>query len=133
MTYKTLRDVTCQVPLHFRLTANSANLRYVTLRVARSDAERGLDEATSLPEAIKILRKQAGSHDKLAAELGTNRQAIIAWEKGRWPKTFLGKLRDRGVPDALLTPPSNLDELDDRARQIEAELVALREEIGKLR
>jgi transcriptional regulator with XRE-family HTH domain len=36
----------------------------------------------TVPQRIRWLRKQAGSHDKLAAKVGTSRQVIIRWEKG---------------------------------------------------
>lgn len=41
------------------------------------------NELLTLPlsKRIEALRRQAGSHDKLAAELGTTRQTIINWEK----------------------------------------------------
>lgn len=38
-----------------------------------------------LHKRIEWLRKQAGSHDKLAARLGTKRQTVIGWEKGAQP------------------------------------------------
>lgn len=55
-----------------------------------------LDEFLTLPlpERIKWLRLQAGSHDKFAKRLGTSRQQVISWEKGAEPKTYAAKLAD---------------------------------------
>lgn len=92
-----------------------------------------LSNAASLPEAIVMLRKAAGSHDKLAARLGTNRQTVIAWEKGSWPKSYVDKLREEGVPEQFLTRSVSREDLDERVRQLEAELAALRQEISRLR
>lgn len=46
-----------------------------------------LDDLLTLPlhKRIEWLRKKTGSHDKLAALLGTTRQTVIGWEKGAQP------------------------------------------------
>lgn len=46
-----------------------------------------LDELLTWPlhKRIEWLRKREGSHDKLAAKLGTTRQTVIGWEKGAQP------------------------------------------------
>lgn len=48
-----------------------------------------LDDLLTLPlhKRIEWLRKLEGSHDKLALRLGTKRQTVIGWEKGRQPNT----------------------------------------------
>ncbi len=46
-----------------------------------------LEDFLTLPLTgrIEALRRQAGSHDKLAAILNTSRQTVIGWEKGVQP------------------------------------------------
>jgi transcriptional regulator with XRE-family HTH domain len=95
-----------------------------------ADVRDRLRDAESLPVAIRILRIAAGSHDKLAAELGTSRQSIIAWEKGRFPEDYVAQLRDLGVPARLLTRVSR-DEVEARLRAVEAEVAALRDLLGE--
>ena len=54
-----------------------------------------LEDLLTLPlhKRIEWLRKKTGSHDKLAARLGTTRQTVIGWEKGAQPnKHYRGKL-----------------------------------------
>lgn len=43
-------------------------------------------------DLIRQLREEHGSHDKLAAALGTSRQRVIGWEKGQAPG---GEYRDK--------------------------------------
>jgi transcriptional regulator with XRE-family HTH domain len=106
----------------------------VTLRAAKASDIGDPAEPRSLAEAVMALRKRAGSHDKLAAQLSTSRQRVIDWEKGTsWPSArYREKLRELGVPERLLIRPTTLDELAARARQIVGELAALRVEIRKL-
>lgn len=98
-------------------------LRYVS---APDDAlRRTLSKATSLGEAVTVLRVAAGSHDKLAAALGTSRQRVIAWESGAYPRAFVSQLRDLGVPDRLLDRLSRI-EVEKRLRQVEADVAEIR-------
>lgn len=60
-----------------------------------------LDEflTLTLPERIRWLHSEHGprgklSHDALAAVLGTTRQTVIGWEKGREPKKYADALAD---------------------------------------
>lgn len=52
-----------------------------------------LDEFLTWPlhKRIEWLRKKAGSHDKLAVKLGTTRQTVIGWEKGKQPNASYRK------------------------------------------
>jgi transcriptional regulator with XRE-family HTH domain len=64
---------------------------------------------TTPAERIQVLRARYGSHDKLAAALGTSRQRVIAWQKGAQPSVhYREKLAslDGGDPDDYLNPTS---------------------------
>lgn len=124
VTFYTARHVTCQATLDYRKPGTCANLRHVTFG---EDTRRRLAGAKTLPEAIGILKDAAGSDDKLAADLGTSRKTVISWRKhGVWPETYLGVLRDRGVPDALLQRATP-EEIERRLRAAEAEILAIRD------
>lgn len=101
-------------------------LRHVTFPSLEVRAR--LEAAGSLPEAVLILHRAAGSHDKLAKILGTTRQRIIKWEEGDYPARYAKKLLDLGVPARLFTRTPR-DEIEGRLRRIEAEVAALRREI----
>ena len=91
-----------------------------------ADVPQRLSRAKSLPEAIRILREAAGSHDRLAVELGTRRQRVILWEQGEYPSRYVEKLKELGVPGRLFSRVSR-DEVEARLREIEAEVAALRD------
>lgn len=74
----------------------------------------------SLAEEIERLRKAAGSHDKFAAQLGTSRQTVIGWEKGRWPRDYVSKLVAAGIPAELFE--------EEARRSVERRLDALEEQ-----
>lgn len=83
-----------------------------------------LEQAETLPRAITLLRENAGSHDKLAAELGTSRQRVIAWEKGGYPREYVDALKTMGVPERLLDRDSRVS-TDDRLGELEGEVADL--------
>jgi transcriptional regulator with XRE-family HTH domain len=75
----------------------------------------------TVPQRIKWLRKQAGSHDRLAMKLGTTRQVVIRWEKGQNVPSATSRQRlaeASGLPSAFFRDG---DEEDDE----ESELVAV--------
>lgn len=90
------------------------------------DVRKLLTSADSLSAAIRILRKAFGSHDKFAAHLGTSRQSVIAWEKGRFPEDYVEALRRDGIPAHLLIRTPR-DEVESRLRAVEAEVARIRE------
>lgn len=84
-------------------------------------------QADTLPAAIKELRHRAGSHDKLAAELGTSRQRVIQWEKGAAPSArYRAKLEAMGVPSTLFE--SERGSIEDQLELIRLELREMREQ-----
>lgn len=94
----------------------------------REDVRPKLARAETLPEAIRLLREAAGSHDKLADEIGkpATRQVVIRWEKGENRPTkpaYVEQLLALGVPPALLF---NRGAVEKRLRQVEAEVAAIR-------
>lgn len=95
----------------------------------------------SLADAIKALRERTGSHDKLAAKLGTSRQRIIAWEAGGYPRDFKDKLIALGVPAELFITPlpvrqgglaTQVAELRQGAAEQQAAMDALLERVEAL-
>lgn len=71
---------------------------------------------------IKALRKEAGSHDKLAKELGTSRQRVIDWEHGGYPRDYVDQLIERGVPPDVI----------EQARPTSSRRAALADEVARL-
>lgn len=91
---------------------------------------RRLERTKTLVDAIRIATEAAGSHDKLAAMLGTSRQTIIGWQNGTFPKPgYRDKLIAVGVPARLLVT-ADKTALERRLRRVEAEVAAIRKELG---
>lgn len=95
------------------------------------DVLRRLERAKTLPDAISIARVAAGSHDRLAALLGTSRQTVIKWENGTsFPNGgYRGKLVAIGIPARLLLTVDKTA-VEKRLRRVEAEVAAIRKELG---
>lgn len=74
----------------------------------------------TVPQRIKWLRKQAGSHDKLAAKVGTSRQVIIRWEKGQKPSAESRRrlAEVSGLPSAAFS--ENGEEEDEESELVVA-------------
>lgn len=120
--------MTCQGIWDFRRHESSATLCYVPRPTTRTALHARLQDATSLPEAVTILRDHYGSDDALAAELGTTRQRTIGWRKGEYPKARYRKmLAEQGVPPHLLIEPVDVGDVWRIALRLEAELAALRQ------
>lgn len=79
-------------------------------------------KSMTVPQRIKWLRKQAGSHDRLATKLGTTRQVVIRWEKGQRPSaSSRARLAEvSGLPAAFFTDG---DEDDEEEAELMAALV----------
>lgn len=96
----------------------------------------------TLAAAIRRLRVEVGSHDKLAAKLGTTRNSIIRWEKGAYPREYVDQLRELGIPERLLgqaAPAIRRDrvealeeEVADLASALEAARLAHEELLGRV-
>jgi transcriptional regulator with XRE-family HTH domain len=81
----------------------------------------------TVPQRIKWLRKQAGSHDRLATRVGTTRQVIIRWEKGQNSPSATSRQRlanYSGLPSGLFRDGDEED--DEESELVNALLVALR-------
>lgn len=80
-------------------------------------------KSLTVPQRIKWLRKQAGSHDKLAAKVGTTRQVIIRWEKGQKPSAeSRARLAEvSGLPAAFFRDGNSDDE--DEESELMAALI----------
>lgn len=95
------------------------------------------DELRELPlsERIEALRRQAGSHDKLAAALGTRRGTIIRWEKGAQPSDeYVTRLADyTGLPaDLFATPVVSVEQrLAEALEALRAELATLADKLDR--
>jgi transcriptional regulator with XRE-family HTH domain len=78
----------------------------------------------SVPQRIRWLRKQAGSHDKLAAMVGTTRQVVIRWEHGQKPSAESRQrlARASGLPVSAFQEDEEEDEED---AELHAALVQL--------
>lgn len=87
-----------------------------------------LRRTKTLPEAIGIAVKAAGSHDRLAKQLKTSRQTIINWEKGVYPSRYKGALINIGIPARYFVTVDKTD-VERRLRRMEAEIAAIRKEI----
>lgn len=79
------------------------------------------------------MRKQFGSHDRLATKLGTSRQTIIRWERGSFPRAYVEQLRELGVPEELLTQPQPEDRFEGLERRVELLEDLGRESAGSIR
>lgn len=82
----------------------------------------------TLAGEIIRLRKEAGSHDKFAALLGTSRVTVIRWEQGAYPSARYRKLlAARGVSPALLAtkPKPSAGLTAAEAADLRAAVVAL--------
>ena len=89
-----------------------------------------LQRAKTLIEAIAIARDAAGSHDKLGRLLDTSRQTIFAWEKGTFPnRDYRDKLIAIGIPARFFVTVDKTA-VERRLRRVEAEVAAIRKEIG---
>lgn len=91
-----------------------------------------------LAERIRWLRLREGSHDKLAARLGTSRQTVIGWEKGGRPgPRYRARLAElTGCPPETFQPTEidvaewqtvnvRLEALEASVRQAERERLML--------
>lgn len=87
-----------------------------------------LDRAETLVEAIAIAERAAGSADKLAAELGTNRQTIFRWKEGSFPSRYRDKLVAVGIPARFFVTVDRTA-VEKRLRRAEAEVAAIRRAI----
>lgn len=88
-----------------------------------------LKRAKTLPEAVVLAREAAGSHDKLAAMLGTTRQTVINWEQGVFPARYQDKLIAAGIPARFFVTVDKTA-VEKRLRRVEAEVAAIRRELG---
>lgn len=90
---------------------------------------RRLERAKTLAEAITIARVAAGSHDKLGALLGANRQTVIKWEQGVYPAKYRDRLIALGIPARLLLAIDRT-QIEKRLRRVEAEVASIRRLLG---
>lgn len=104
-------------------------LRYYAVRLTTP-----VGQKKTLASEIVRLRKEYGSHDKLADELGTYRQTVIDWEGGAMPqKRYRDKLVSLGIDPALFIPPDTRRRLataERHLRDAQRELRELRERLG---
>lgn len=107
----TSRDPTCQEILPYRSGSAFEKVR----------------DVLPLHEAIRTLRG-AHSLDAFASRLGTSRQRVIAWEKGRERPSprYMEKLADEGLPAFYLTERPSLNELSRRLDLAESQVMELR-------
>lgn len=74
--------------------------------------------------------------DEVAAQLGTNRQQVIRWEKGtNTPDAYadaLAELYELPVEEVRRPEPSTVGEMEGRVRRLEAEVAALRKMLRRL-
>jgi transcriptional regulator with XRE-family HTH domain len=90
------------------------------------DVLRRLQRAKTFVDALDIAREAAGSHDKLAALLGTSRQRIFAWEKGEFPgRAYREKLLHIGIPPRFFVT-TDKTAVEKRLRRVEAEVASIR-------
>lgn len=99
-----------------------------------------LDELLTWPlhKRVEWLRRREGSHDKLAARLGTNRQTVIGWEKGSQPnrryRSLLAEVS--GFPEELWQRTPAEQEIwglsENRLRALEAADAERQQEIADL-
>ncbi len=88
-----------------------------------------LDRAKTLVEAIAIAEATAGSADKLARMLGTSRQTVFRWKAGTFPGRYRDRLVGLGIPARFFVTVDKTA-VEKRLRRVEAELAAIRREIG---
>lgn len=77
----------------------------------------------SVPQRIRWVRKQAGSHDKLAAKLGTSRSLVIRWEQGTHKPSKASRARlakVTGLPAGFFRESVNGSDVDEEDALVEA-------------
>lgn len=89
-------------------------------------------DGLSAAELVKLLREQEGSHDKLAARLGTSRQRVIKWEQGGGiGERYAVKLSEAsGLPKERFRPPPA--ERASRRKSLEEQVAEQAETIRQL-
>ena len=128
MTYvvKTLLRIRCSTTLP---TSSKYAILYGSVMVAAV-----VTHKKTLASEIERLRKDYGSHDRLADALGTYRQTVIDWEKGAVPREpYRSRLVELGVDPQLFIPPNAAVRLRRLERQIQEalrEAQSLRELLG---
>lgn len=96
-----------------------------------------------LHERIIWLRKREGSHDKLAARLGTTRQTVIGWEKGTQPnRGYREKLAElsgfpaeayrRTYEDETVVPRRELEDVHRELEEVHRRLEELAARLDRL-
>lgn len=80
-------------------------------------------------DRVRALRAKAGSHDKLAAALGTSRQTVVRWEKGAAPslpyRVRLARLADASPDDFSYGQDDGKEDVGSRIGEVEENMRGL--------
>lgn len=89
-------------------------------------------------DRVRRLRERYGSHDKLAAALGTKRQTVIRWEKGSGISERYAVLLAEidGCKPEMFRPPRGTQQFASLRQEVQglaAEAQGLRQEVAEIR